>query len=454
MAAPTLETNAAADILRITDGTSGNPVTWNDVWEWGAGGGAGLVPKDGGGDARVDTFITEVVADAVYTIEDDIWFGNAGGDATYFQSKNEMVYFADDKIISIKSNATLELGDLSNNYGIEGSYWSLSPAANLTIIAGGITGTFYLYDSTLRSRNKDFWFTAGTIAVNKGKLIFDIATEKPIFFGGVTSLSVNGLYVVGNVFYLSLTPTEFDNVHIHNSTQGLLTRGNVTVPNLLVTNANPDQCNTEATTLNLKNPEFHPTIVSINAAAGIIIEQYTCNIHVVDNNGDGLANTDIDCEYAHLVEGSDAQTYKCIQDHTAVDATHKPITGSNWGDFWGLYDAGGGLGGDWTTGFDYKAATAAFATQTTDANGDIAEQTLDYKKWTGTSEVLEVRTYKFTLTKAGYNNYEINIFVDRPQVLEITLGDNAENGDSYLTYNKNTSRVEVYNDGVLIRSYE
>ena len=68
MAAPTLETNAAADTLRILAGTSGNPVTWNDVWEWGAGGGAGLVPKDGGGTARVDTFMTETVADVVYLI--------------------------------------------------------------------------------------------------------------------------------------------------------------------------------------------------------------------------------------------------------------------------------------------------------------------------------------------------------------------------------------------------
>ena len=94
MAAPTLETNAAADTLRILAGTSGNPVTWNDVWDWddgtGSSGGDGDVPKDGGGTAKVSTFMTETVADAVYLILKDVDFGD-GSTSTYFRSVWEMV---------------------------------------------------------------------------------------------------------------------------------------------------------------------------------------------------------------------------------------------------------------------------------------------------------------------------------------------------------------------------
>ena len=123
--------------LRIIDGTSGDPVTWNDVWDWddggGSSGGDGDIPKDGGGTAKVNTFMTEIVANAVYQILKDIQFG-VFGDSSYFQSKNEMVYFADDKDFTAASAATLKLGELVGDWGIDGSFWSVGPNATMNII--------------------------------------------------------------------------------------------------------------------------------------------------------------------------------------------------------------------------------------------------------------------------------------------------------------------------------
>ena len=106
-----------------------------------------------------------------------------------------------------------------------------------------------------------------------------------------------------------------------------------------------------------------------------------------------------------------------------MDATHKPITGTNWDEYWELYDAGGGLGGPWQTTFDYKAGTEEFSTAATDANGDIAEQVIDYKIWVGTSELLEARIHKFTFSHASYPDFVMNdVIVDHPLVWEFDMG--------------------------------
>ena len=127
------------------------------------------------------------------------------------------------------------------------------------------------------------------------------------------------------------------------------------------------------------------------------------------------------------MEGSDGKTYKCIQDHTAVDATHKPITGTDWDDYWVLYnDAWAEVTAkpSWQTGFAYKAAATEFATVQTDANGDMAEQTITWKKWTTTTEYVEVRLHKFTFSKAGYETIIWdNVTVDAPINWSIELQD-------------------------------
>lgn len=426
MAAPTLTINANGE-LEIVDGTSGDPVTWNDVWDWddggGSSGGDGDVPIDGGGTAKVSAYMTEHVADGVYQILDDIAFGD-GASASYFQSANEMVYFDDGVVFVITANATLSLGILSNGYGIQGSYWNFAPASNQEVIKSGVTtATFLLYDSTLQSRNADIWFQNGTVTINKGELRYDIpATEKTVWFGGM--LSISELYTVCQVFYTLITPVLLEGVHSHNTEFGAQVFGNVTFTDLLATNPSVAELRQlQAATMIVKDPRFSVATTDITNASGIIIEQYTCNIHVTDKDGANLQSVDVDCEYANLVEGTDSKTYKCIQDNTSVDATHKPITGSDWQSFWELFDAGGGLGGVWQTTFDFKAGTQEFAQQTTDANGDISEQVIQYKKWVGTSELLEVRIHKFTYTHASYPDSTMeDKIISMPIVWEVDMG--------------------------------
>jgi hypothetical protein len=57
--------------------------------------------------------------------------------------------------------------------------------------------------------------------------------------------------------------------------------------------------------------------------------------------------------YAHVVTGTDDQSYKCKLDVTASAAT-RPITGS-YSTNWELYDADD-LGADWVSGWAYKAS--------------------------------------------------------------------------------------------------
>ncbi len=373
--------------------------------------------------------VWESVADAQYKIDCDIDFGD-NVTSTYFQSTNEMIYFADDKEFTIKSNATLELGDLQGDWGVNGSMWNVGPDATMNIITSGQTGTFLMYASMLKVRT-DYLVSlyTGDIDIRNSILSHNDrgnSNEYYILHATLSSLILHDVFV-NNVrgFRFSLTPTEMSNVHVHYSTLGFYSSANTILTDTLSTStAAIDYTVVGAVVQTIVDQQGPNTeAVIIDNANGVRIKQYTCNIHTTDKEGADLADVDVDCEYAHLVESSDSKTYKCIQDHTSVDATHKPITGSDWASFWELYDAGGGLGGPWQTTYDFKAGTQEFAQQTTDANGDITEQVIQYKKWVGTSELLESRIHKFTLAHASYPDMTIeDVIVDTPLVWRIDMG--------------------------------
>lgn len=58
--------------------------------------------------------------------------------------------------------------------------------------------------------------------------------------------------------------------------------------------------------------------------------------------------------YAHIVSGTDDQTYYCSTAHTSASAT-KPITGASYATYWTLYDEDD-FDIDWITGKAYKAS--------------------------------------------------------------------------------------------------
>jgi hypothetical protein len=98
--------------------------------------------------------VHEKVADRQYYIDcAQIDFGD-DSTATYFQSKNEQVYFVNECWFQVKANATLEMGDLYEDWGIGGCYWSIYTTANHNY-ADSSTSTWLMYDSTLHNRGTE-----------------------------------------------------------------------------------------------------------------------------------------------------------------------------------------------------------------------------------------------------------------------------------------------------------
>jgi len=389
MAAPTLETNAAADTLRIMDGNSGDPTTWNDVWDWddggGSSGGDGDVPKDGGGTAKVNTFVTETVADAVYLVLKNVDFGDAVA-PTYFTSRNEFIYFTDDHVFSIKNNATLEQGKLVNSWGVDGSDWSVKPDANSSIIASDGTGIHHIYASRLHVRNNSKYlkWESGTIEIRNSILSRSGNAQwyDYFYFDPSVNVSFNNVYVYGGYTGLifEISPSEFDYVHMHHqATFGLYFNyvADVTLPNIKMTDVMIDIKTNKSADVKIVNPLQHLSTLEITTAGNTVKEQYTCNIHMADKNGANLAGVTVDCE---------------DQFGTAV----------------------------WAVG-----------TITTDAAGDIAEQIITYKKWEGTSETLTTYSpHKFTISKAGYETMVLDaVTVDGKVDWHLELLDELAEGD-------------------------
>lgn len=373
--------------------------------------------------------VWEIVTDAQYKIDADIDFGD-GATSSYFQSTNEMVYFEDGHRFRVVANATLQLGITIGDWGSQGSQISIDTLSDYDLLSGG---TFLLYDSRLTQRTGllNVRFATGEIVALNSTFSSDTGNVAYYFQSGLSYVELNRVYfnrVTAPVFFI--TPDIFENIHSHANQFGLYARGSivVTVNRLLVSSATSQDLRAEggSTVLSAVDLIVVPTSIEILSNGDIINSPYTVNIHVTDKDGADLAGVDIDATYANLVEGTDGKTYKCIQDHTAVDATHQPITGSDWESFWVFYDDDGGLGGDWDTGFDYKADAVEFSTATTDADGDIAEQVIQYKKWVDTSEVLEGRIHKFVFTHADYPDVTMsNVTVDKPLVWEIDMGQSS-----------------------------
>ncbi len=421
-------------LLTITGGTSGTPITWKDVWDYDVD----STDVNGAGDTAgtpvlLSSCMTEHAENGLYEIKRDVRFGDTSIE-THFRSRDELVYFDDGFDYTVTNNATLEIGDASGAGGFKGSAWSVMLDETNTIVAEGqTTATFGTYGSLLIRRDEGVrriqGFYSGTwIARN---LIYSGAdggsagSELRLFSAASLDwIDVDILYLRN--LTMDVSPDAFENVHIHDNRYTFYATP-VTIEGLSTTDASTNDVWLQgAITLTLKDPLFTPSSLNIDDAGGVVTQQYTCNIHVVDQNGDDFnssAVTVVGCDYAHLVEGSDSKTYKCITDHTSVDATHKPITGTNWGGFFELYDSGGGLGGPWVTTKDYKANESEFLVAT-DSNGDIAEQTIDYKLWSGASEVLEVRIHQFTFPASdGVSKIRKDVIVDHPLVWEYAMAD-------------------------------
>jgi len=159
-------------------------------------------------------------------------------------------------------------------------------------------------------------------------------------------------------FYV--TPTSLTEYHTHRSRAGLRSRSfDVTATGALSTSCAYDATELTANALTVKDPKISLSTVMIENVSGTIVEQYTCNIHIADKSSINLSSVTVLCED--------------------------------------------------------KNGTDVFSVST-DINGNITEQTINYKIWTGTSETLVTYSpHKFTISKTGYQTLVLeNITVDAP----------------------------------------
>jgi len=382
--------------IRLSDDSDPNDTDVRKHYAW-DGSGAG------------PAIMTEYIEDLVYRIH--LWLEVGDGTtSTTLTSTNELIVIEDPDadIDFVAANASFQVGkwDATAGHAKNGSFIYFSKVCTATRWYN-VKGALKLYGSILRALKDGatshiYLFSTGNNAyIDNRECHFTGFRAIRLAGGGVPNNNYiyNSVVDDGYGWYISCIPTnDFQGVYTTNGIR-FSCNANATVKEL---DADEWYLNGVGKTLILINPISINTSPYIEDDGSEIYVKYSCNIHTADKNGAALASASVACEYAHLVEGSDSKTYKCIADHTAVDADHKPITGTDWADYWVLYNADGGLGGDWNTGFAYKSGTAEFATQTTDANGDMTEQNIQYKKWVGTSEVLEARIHKFTFSKAGY----------------------------------------------------
>lgn len=340
-----LACDAGKTILRI-EGTDSD-VTWYDV----ANAGAGSVAVDGGGTEDPSFFVTEHVANAMYQILKNIQFGD-GTNTLVFYSKSEAVYFDDGCTFTIKSEATLQLGELYGDWGIKGASWSIGHSAIMdAIVNGQSSARFKCYSSSIHIRSSyRIDFEDGNIDI-RNSILSAVSNDSAgcyyYFQPGINNLVLRKVFLT-NTYGASIgkVPDSIQDVHSHRSAIGFVTIAAVTIDGMLLTSSNPQVKNNGHVTINLRNPESNITTKQITYSDGIIQEQYSCDVHVTDKDGSNLEGVTITCED--------------------------------------------------------KDSSQVFSVQT-GADGKIAQQTITYKKWEGTDETeTEYSPHKFTFSKNGY----------------------------------------------------
>lgn len=311
-----------------------------------------------------------------YKIDCNLNVGN-GSTATYFASESQTITFANDVFPYTYANAEFRLGNIVGNWGIHGSYLSINRHAGGDANLGN-GGVFKVYASMVTVReSKIIWlyWDPGDVILNNA--IFNNAGTTKLqtlgFLGGAGS-SINKGYFTGFYQVMVIISTA-EEIHSHNCNHGFYSYLPVTYVKARVTNVTNDFAayDNPVTVVDPKAPVALPVI---SDALGTIFEKYTCNIHVSDKDGNDLSDVTVTC----------ADQYN----------------------------------------------TQIFSVST-DANGDIVEQTITYKQWAGTSETLTTYSpHKFTISKAGYQTLVLeNITVDHPIVWHLELQQPGGGGAAY-----------------------
>ncbi len=350
-----LSYDSGTDTLTITGGTSGTPYTWEDVWDYDNG----TVTSTNNGTGTIDgsepiTTVMDKCGTGSYHIKSNIVFGD-GSTVTHFQSKLELIYFDDGKEFQVADEAHLYIGEKSGDWGINGSTWSFAPSAtmNMTKIGGthqteAVVG---LYASTLinRSDERVQLYAGDKEVINTTLLGSD--PERLWYIGGGSygSYTLKSVYAANCYLQVYQSPTEMNDIHVHSALYGLLAGySDLTAENCRFTDiANSEVFASGGTnfTVSVLDPTNNLSTPTIADNTVTVEEQYTCNIKVVDEQGNAIQGVTVKCED--------------------------------------------------TIGSEVFSVT-------TDASGVIAEQVITYKQWAGTSETETAYSpHKFVISKDG-----------------------------------------------------
>lgn len=300
----------------------------------------------------------------------DLDFGNSST-STYFTSAREKVTFSDGTLWKTTSSATLQLGELSGSYGINGSVWSMAPSSSFTF---GSSGTILQYATMFENRA----ITAAVRFNNTHTVrnaIFQASRHESggnfnstFQWQGSATIDFEDIFITNvNEFNNSASSSTIADLWVHRCARGVQVNGTVTVSKAKITEVTGVLVRSAtAGTVTMLDPlQTLSSVEGLNTSS-IIIEQYSCNIQVVDRDGTVLESATVLCED----------------------------------------DDGNQI---------FSAST--------DSNGDITEQNMNYKSFTGTSETLEdFSPHKFSISKAGYETLVLEaVTVDHPLVWRLEL---------------------------------
>jgi len=317
-----------------------------------------------------------------HVIDANFNIGN-GGTATYFACQQSTwawsaSYTANMPLIkfnadfNVTANATFRFGakvDSENTKYGGGLYINYDGICD-------ITGTLLLYGSTIVNTRH---VTTSLFSGGAGSTIeiINCVLDARIVAVGTAIAMTNCVLSTGagSILTPAATTNTLNDIIMYNGAGKACLQGGgqpITVSNLKISaSGGTAQVNSQAEDITLIDSTFDETTPSITIvqADDVVTAKKTCNIHIADKDGVNLAGVTVDCE--------DINT----------DAV-------------------------WAAG-----------TIVTDANGDIVEQIIAYKTWTGTSETLATLTpHKFTLSKAGYETLVLdNVTVDGPIVWHLEM---------------------------------
>ena len=231
----------------------------------------------------------------------DLWNQYINKNITYFQSRNESFYLEDTYKIRVRFLAHLIIGELSGDWGINGSYWSFAPTGSLNL--GDWTDSdVQIYASHLHIRNNSYILFRLTSTTYIKNSILSSEGNGYFFFntalGGIVDLQSVYINNVTIGLYLANPADTCEDVHLHDSNIGIYSNAaGIEARNVRITSVNTEVYTAaNGSTVAVIDPYENLTVVQNNNADNWIEERYSCNIHVTDKDGVNVNGATVACE--------------------------------------------------------------------------------------------------------------------------------------------------------------